>query len=776
MKGFVVYPTYRLIDGKAYVYLFGRLKNGESFLTIKKVKPYFYIKETDLNKAKDCVGDDDPKFETKRSKSKNVDGDNVFQVIVSIPSDVSKLRKIFEANDIVCYEADIRFVYRYMIDNDIKGCLDIQGKYKVGQYVNRIYEDPEIKAVEPYNVQLKTLSFDIETDGNAKSVYCISMYVDGYKKVLFVKDKGHKDLKLKNAEIFENERAMLEFFRDKIIEIDPDVITGWNVIDFDFRVLRDRFKAYKIPMVFGRAEWESSIRIQSDFFRDSTADIAGRQVLDGIALLKNNFVRLNDYKLDTAAETFLGKKKKIQFEGDKAKEVERLYKEEPQKLVDYNYVDAKLVTDILNKKGLIDLTVQRSLLTGMQMDRVSASIASLDSLYLRETKKKGIVCNSIHFSESNERIKGGYVKDSTPGIYDYIIVCDFKSLYPSIIRTFNIDPLSFTKSDKNVVVAPNGAKFENKDGILPLLIQRLWQMRDRAKKKKDDIASYAIKITMNSFFGVLANPNCRYYSLDIANAITSFGRSLVQESAEEVEKLGYKVIYGDTDSIFIDSKAKDYKDSVKVGKLIQSHINDYYNNKVKKEFKRENFLELEFEKVYKRFIMPRVRGYATGAKKRYAGLKTDGKKEKMDFVGLEFVRRDWTELAKQFQFTILNKIFHKEEIQDYIVKFVNEVKEGKHDDLLVYVKALRKPLEYYTKTTPPHVKAAKQLDKLESNIIKYVLTVDGPQPIQKINSKIDYDHYIEKQLKPIADSVLVFFDYNFDDLLSGSKQKSLFEF
>ena len=85
-------------------------------------------------------------------------------------------------------------------------------------------------------------------------------------------------------------------------------------------------------------------------------------------------------------------------------------------------------------------------------------------------------------------------------------------------------------------------------------------------------------------------------------------------------------------------------------------------------------------------------------------------------------------------------------------------------------------LKDYVKTTPPHVKAARKLDKLTSSIITYVMTSDGPEPTQKIKHKLDYDHYIEKQIKPIADSVLVFFDTEFDNLLLDTKQTSLFGF
>jgi len=170
------------------------------------------------------------------------------------------------------------------------------------------------------------------------------------------------------------------------------------------------------------------------------------------------------------------------------------------------------------------------------------------------------------------------------------------------------------------------------------------------------------------------------------------------------------------------------------------------------------------------------RNTTEGAKKRYAGLKIQEGKEKVDFTGLEFVRRDWTDLSKEFQLELIDRIFHNREVVDYVKEFVKDVKDGKKDELLVYRKSLRKKLDQYTKTTPPHVKAARKLDHVTSSIIAYVMTIDGPEPLQKLKSKIDYDHYIEKQIKPIADSVLVFFDTKFDELLMDTKQTSLFGF
>lgn len=764
MKGFVVYPTYRIHDDKAYVYLFGKLENGESFLTISYFRPYFYIKKKDVKKALKLQ-----KFDYEEVKLKNFSREDVVKVILDIPKNVPELRKKLEKEEIECYEADIRFAYRFMMDNNVKGSLDINGDFEKGKYTDRVYKDPELKYAE-YIPNLKILSFDIETDRYAKKLFSISMVCGDYQKTIIISNK-----KLKNTITVSNEKDLLKYFKDKLLELDPDIITGWNVIDFDLIKLQDKFKEHKLDFKLGRTDDECKIKREESFFRDSTANFPGRMVLDGIMLMKISFVKLPDYKLDTAATELLGEKKLIGG-ANKGAEIEDAFKNNPQKLADYNLKDSQLVIKIFEKTGVIGLTIQRSLLTGIQLDRVKGSISAFDSLYLRDLKVKGYVAPSAKFGDREERIKGGYVMDSKPGIYDYVIVCDFKSLYPSIIRTFNIDPFTYVKDCKgqDLIKAPNGACFRKEHGILSDMIQRLWKARDEIKKRKDVMGSNAIKVVMNSMFGVLANPIFRFHSIDIANAITHFGQHLIRTTAKKIESMGHEVIYGDTDSIFVNLNVDSEKKADKIGLDIQNDINTYFTKHIKQKYGTESFLELEFEKIYKRFLMPRARGSEAGSKKRYAGLITKNGKEKMDFVGLEFVRRDWTALAKTFQLTLLEKIFAKEEVADYVKKFVADVKKGKHDDLLVYRKAIRKDLSEYTKTTPPHVKAARKLKELKSNIIEYYITINGPEPVEIHKSKIDYDHYIEKQIKPIADTVLVFYNENFDDMLKNTSQKTLF--
>jgi DNA polymerase II len=763
MKAFIVNSSYEIQNDKCFIYLFGRLINNESFIAKINYKPYFYIKESDLEKAKELLN-----IEYEKTNLKDFNENFVSKVYAKIPSDVNELRKLFEQNSIISYESDIKFIQRFLIDNDIKSVIELDGDFVKGEFVDRYYENAVIKTTSDYDVKLKSIAIDIETDMHAKNIYCISIYSEDIAEVHMITNQ-----KIENTFSYKNETDLLNGFLKRIIEIDPDIILGWNIVDFDLNVLNKRMKELNIKFNISRTNKDTNIRIFNDFLRDSYVDIEGRICFDGISLLKQAFISFQDYKLDTVAFEVLGENK-VELEEDFWENFTTIIKKNPKLVAEYNLKDSKLCYDIIKNKKLIELMIKKSLITGMHLDRVKGSVASLDSLYIRKAKKQGYVCPNSSYSDREERIKGAFVMDPKPGIYDYVAVLDFKSLYPSIIRTFNIDPLSH--NPKGEIVAPNNAKFINQDGILPQIIQELWKERDFAKKEKDLVKSNAIKIIMNSFYGVLANPNCRFYNLEMANAITSFARHIIKTTASLIEKQGFNVLYGDTDSVFVELNATNLEDAEKKAVKIALEINNYFNNHVKEKYNRTSVLELESEKIFKTLILPKIRGSEEGAKKRYAGLLIKNDKEEIKVTGMEFVRKDWTKIAKQFQMELLNRVFHKKEIKGYVKEIIDDIKNGKYDELLVYRKSITKKLSEYTKTTPPHVKAARMLPKLKSSIIEYYITVNGPEPVELKKSTIDYEHYIEKQIKPIAESILNLYDLNFNDVVEGNNQKSLFDY
>jgi len=1157
MKGFILYQTYEIVEGKPSIMLFGKLENSQSFLTINSYRPYFYIKESDKAAL--------PKeFDYEKSNFKNFNKKLLIKVYTEIPSEIPTLRKYLEDKGVECYEADIKFTQRFLIDNKIKVSVDLNDNYEMNEFVDRIYREPALKPSENYTPKLKVFSIDIETSTDGEKLYSLSIYSKDFEKKLIVYNK-----KITGALNFSSEVELLEEFQKIILDEDPDILTGWSVIDFDLAFLENKFKENKIPFKLGRNDKTCKIKLESNFFKTSKCDFNGRVVLDAIDMIKGSFINLENYKLSTAAHHFL-KEKKLIDDYNKHEEIEKFYKNDPKKLLDYNLKDAKLVIDIIDKSRVLDLTIHRSNLTGMTLDRVNASIASFDSLYLRKLKDKGYAAPSSVFRNKETKIKGGYVMESKPGIYENIIILDFKSLYPSIMRTFNIDPLAFAGKKKgDYIITPNKAAFKRDEALLPEIIESLMKEREKVKKNKDELTSYAIKILLNSMFGVMANPSFRFFNIDMANAITYSGQFLIKLTAEKIEEKGYEVIYSDsvtsnteivikdkenkvqflkikdlfgkvhkinqigkeyhfpknlsvltldkkgkstfkpiehiirhkvnkkvykvwftnmesievtedhsligyinanfephlktldrlvevkpkelggkiksiinlkriprstissrnyppelyifmgyfigdgsfrrnkshqksnkdyylglsagtdyktviekiikplirlgyiknywlsktrkgdliinglklikiitesfrnengektipdwilyekeenicyflnglfsadgtvmlrdkkpivrltntsntlietskkllyligisnslfketkpnkylgkvskttskhlvikdiisfkkkigfvlkrkqerlnsikshkrkvnyynlefdlskvkkiqeiryddyvydievpevhrffannflvhnTDSVFIKSKLDDYREAEILGEKLAKEINSFFDKFIKNTYRTQNHLELEFEKVFKMFLMPKVRGSEAGAKKRYAGLRIIDGKEKLEFTGMESRRRDWTDLAKKFQYELLDRIFHKKEVSNFIRDFVKDLKKGKYDDLLIYRKGIRKDIKSY-QVQSQHLKAALKLDKIESNIIEYYMTTDGPEPIQNQKHKIDYEYYINKQLKPIADSILLFFDKTFDGLIKGGEQSTLLKF
>jgi DNA polymerase-2 len=787
MKAFIVYSDYDLIEEKTYVKLYGRLESGESFVTLNQIKPYFFIKEKDEKEAKKLLS----KFEVEKTNLTTFKGEKVIKISHNNYQELNKLSSALHEKSIDTYESDVKPHSRFIMDDNLLGNIKIEGEYETNPEVrvDRIYKNPKISPLkEDYHPKLKIVSIDTESSKD-NGLFCIGIYTENKKINIMVTDK-----KLQNTISCKTEEEALEKFKSEIIKIDPDIITGWNMIDFDLVLLQELFKKHKIPFDLGRQSGNARLRIENNFFKSSSADISGRQVLDAMNLIKDPFIQeapsiknaeFESYKLEDVSQAILKTGKLISGE-NRHEEIERLYKSQSiqslQKLSDYNLMDCELAYKILEKTKIIDLAIERSQLTGLQFERLTASIAAFDSLYIRYARENGLVSPTTKFGQKEERIKGGYVYSSKPGIYRNVLIFDFKSLYPSIIKTFNIDPSSYLeKKEKGAIESPNKAYFKNTQGILPGIIAQLHSAREKAKKEHRELSSYAIKIIMNSFFGVLASPNCRYFNLDMANAITHFGQMIIKLTAEEIEKhFKFKIIYSDTDSVFIETNLNKEKANP-LSKEIQDYINNFYKKYTKENYNRDSYLELEFEKQYLSLMIPQLRIKAKedkeetkAAKKRYAGLLEVHGKEELEITGLEAIRGDWTEVAQDFQKEILMKVFHKEEITSFIKLYIKKIEEGKLDSKLVYRKSIRKNLDEYTKTTPPHVKAARKLPHLDSSIIEYVITIDGPEPIQKLKHKIDYNHYIEKQIKPIANQVLILFNKTFDEIFQKGKQTKLF--
>jgi DNA polymerase-2 len=659
------------------------------------------------------------------------------------------------------YESDLKPTERYVSERFITGGLHIVGTSRRRSGFLE-FHDPKMSPAE-FRPELRVVSLDIETEDIDGDIYSISVTEGDRARVFLVesdawgedeKDGLRRGPAGVHVSLHRDERSLLAAFFPWLSEYDPDVIIGWNVVDFDLTFIQRRCRKWNTPFALGRGGETATILPAGSIGQKSTARIPGRVVLDGIDLLRAATWSFEDFSLGAVAGELLGRQKLLGEEVDRVEEIQRLYLEEPSELVAYNLEDCRLAEAIFEEAHLIDFALERTSLTGLNLDRTGGSVAAFDNLYLPRLHRKGYVAPDVGDQLVGEESPGGYVMDSKPGLYENVVVLDFKSLYPSIIRSFKIDPLGMAVPGDNPIEGFQGAKFSREDYILPDLLARLWLERDAAKAENHVPLSRAIKIIMNSFYGVLGSTGCRFYDSRLASNITLRGHEIMTRSREQIEARGLAVLYGDTDSLFV-LFGKNYSEEQAraSGEQFAGYLNNYWAETLPREYGVDSFLEIELEELYLRFFMPTIRGSEKGSKKRYAGLVRTERGTAVRFTGLESVRSDWTPLARQFQRELFRRIFHDEPYEDYIQEVAADLKSGELDDKLVYRKRLRRPLGEYKKNVPPHAQAARK-SKSPGRWIRYVITTRGPEPIDNNPSPLDYGHYLDRQLAPAADALL----------------------
>ncbi|HEY0942088.1 MAG TPA: DNA polymerase II [Steroidobacter sp.] len=777
LRGFILQASYRVVSGPAgtrvpVIHIYGRLEDGGTFLVRDdRQRPHFYIRAADVERASLLTSQQSIIIDKR-----TFNGEPVVRFDMETPTDVPGLRDRLHDAGIETYEADVRFAIRYLIERGIKGGCEIEGEATAGEGITWIFDNPVMRPAD-VRIEPRVLSFDIETDGKGERLLAISMYSNEIDEVLIV--DGSDRAMPEKATRCPDEYSALSAFCDRVQRLDPDVITGWNIIDFDLTALQRMAQRLRHPFNLGRDTGAIRIRKAEGYFGSGQASIPGRLVMDGIDLLRGAFVRMDDYSLDAVAREILGEGKAVYGDvRDRLAEIIHNYRHDLPAFALYARTDARLAYEIVAKLNLIPLAVARSQLTGMTPDRVAASIASFDFLYLSELKQRGIVAPSVRSSDSRvyDAQQGGHVLEPLTGLHKNVWVFDFKSLYPSIIRTFNIDPLSFVAHPapgQDLIETPGGA-FRREPAILPQVLDELFPRRDVAKKNGDDVAAHAIKILMNSCYGVLGTPACRFYNPALANSITGTGREILLWSKQWFESAGYTVLYGDTDSLFVRAGMADSEEARARGKALAGQLNQDIARYIAEQWRVTSRLELKFEKLYLRLFLPRARGSTRGASKRYVGLLNANDIDGVQFVGMEVVRRDWTALAKQVQRELYHRLFTDQPVDVYLADVVGRVRDGKLDDALVYRKNLRKDTEEYTATTPPHVVAARKSKQPPGRLISYVITTAGPEPIDNVQHPLDREHYVIKQIKPVAEPVLATLGLDFEQVIGDSRQMDLY--
>ena len=508
---------------------------GPLSVSVHNQKALFFVRQADVPKLPSAQRG----MSVKPLELKTFRGEPVSAVYFDSQQQLYRVRDRLSQQGIPCYENDIRPTERFLCERFITGPIDVDADYGEQTLHNVRLQPGE------FQPEFEVMSFDIESDYESSALFSIAFVSSKTKRVLMIGEGEDGD----EIEYVADEAALLHRWIEWVAHIDPDILIGWNVINFDLRLLQDRAQSLGIPLAIGRGgalpQWRQSQADRNHHF----VLIPGRVVLDGIETLRSATYNFASFALESVAQELLGRGKLIHGSGQtdplyKAKEIRRQFNEDKAQLAAYNLEDCQLVWEIFEHAELVSFSIERARLTGLEMDRAGGSVAAFDNLYLPRLHRKGYIAPNIGDYQGELSAPGGYVMDSKPGLQESVLVLDYKSLYPSIIRTFRVDPYARIVANQadpgDVIPGYDGASFHKSDHILPQIIENLWAARDQAKRDSNAALSQAIKIIMNSFYGVLGTSGCRLHDSRLTSSITKRGHDVIRQTVELIEPQRYE--------------------------------------------------------------------------------------------------------------------------------------------------------------------------------------------------------------------------------------------
>lgn len=804
IRFFPVDVSYKVKEGKAAVYLYGRTDDGKQVcVSDSTFRPYFYVipkKGAKISERLAAVtaeakgikysvtGIEEAK---KKYMGKPVDA---LRVYVNIPKGVPLIRdqiKGWEEIEIIT-EYDIKFARRYLIDKKITPMTMVQAEGEPSAERARV---PVISAshIEQFSddtlKEPKILAIDIETynpngrqmDPENNPIVMIGLYGERYSKVLTWKTFRTEE---KYIEFVKSEMDMLNRLKDIIENYKPDIITGYYSDGFDFPYIQKRADKYKIRLDIGLdySELDISGRVSIE------SRITGIVHLDILNFVRKTFGRTmqtDEYTLNAVAGEILGEKK-VDIAVDRLAEVWDSHPEQIADYCKYNLQDARLTYGITQK--LIPNLIELVKIVGIPIYDVNRmGFSQLVEWYLlrQAPNFNEIAPERPHYNEVSRRRRqtytGGFVYEPKPGLYKDITVLDFRSLYPTIIASHNISPGTLNCGCCEGKETAPGEKYwfcTKKKGFIPTIIEDLITRRMRVKeimgknKAKDPMLSareQSLKLLANSFYGYLGFFNARWYSLESAKSVTAWARHYIKDSMKKAIEEGFNVIYGDTDSVFITLDGRKKEDAVKFVEKVNSKL--------------PGVMELEYEGYYPSGIFVSAKVSEAGAKKKYALLAEDGS---VEIKGFETVRRDWSAIAKKVQREILDIILKKNEPEKavkYVRKVVKDLRDHKIpvEDVIMSTQ-LQKEIGDY-ESLGPHVAAAQLMEKKgikvsPGMIIRFVIAKGKGKIRDKVKlvddtAQEDYDpeYYVNNQIIPAVERILSVLGYKESDITDHGQSK-----
>ena len=617
-------------DGPAeepVIQLYGRTREGRSLAAEHRgFQPYFYVRNM-LQSLRGAF-EHDPGVVRQEDVSLLVAAKPTPCVKVTLrhPWRTPDYRNKAKGYGCEVLAADIPFAHRFVYDKDLAACVTIQGRESDlgGRYTTELRVEAEgFAPCEPFNPTLKILSFDIENNWRDGHIYCLA--------VTILDEQGMR------SEVLDGpEKQILERFIETVIREDPDVITGYNIDNYDLRVLRDRAAHLGIQRIAIGRDRSEPVHIYEQFWR-----LDGRVVADAWWSVKIE-VRPKQETLDYVSRLLLNDAK---LDVDRTR-LDEEWAANPGRVKEYCIKDAELALRLLVKVKRLEKSLDLSTVSKLPLDDVVNGRTSnfIDSILIREADRAGVGVPMMRTKGGGESIEGGYVHSLDAGLYDWVAVLDFRSQYPSIIIEKNI--CFTTLSEDGTTVSPIGVRFLSKDqreGLLPQILARLMRERSEIRRRISedperrayyDGLQNAVKVLMNAFYGVLASTFYRFTDPKIGASITAYGRENVKGVISQLEAEGVKVLYADTDSCFWQSPFKDLPPDEARDKTVA------LGKQLAERFSRGS-IQMEFEKVMRTF-------FTHGKKKRYAG-KVVWPREEFVVRGYEIRRTDAFELQSEAQ-------------------------------------------------------------------------------------------------------------------------------
>nr|BAO20830.1 DNA polymerase delta catalytic subunit [Branchinella kugenumaensis] len=762
---------------------------------------------------------------------------NFVKITVAIPKMVAAAKRLLEQGKVeapydnhsyLAYESNIEFEIRYMVDSHIVGCNWIElppGKYRLrseGQIpavqsrcqleVDVAWDDlishsteGEWAKVAPFRI----MSFDIECAGR-KGVFPEPEKDSVIQIASMVIKQGKPDPFIRNvmtlntcapivgSEVvcFDREDKMLEAWAAFVREVDPDIITGYNINNFDFPYLIKRAQTLKAANFdfLGRIRNSRSVVkevvLQSKQMgrrENKSINIEGRVQFDLLLILVRDY-KLRSYTLNAVSYHFLQEQKE-DVQHSIITDLQNGNEQTRRRLAVYCLKDAYLPLRLLEKLMCVINYMEMARVTGVPLSylQTRGQQVKVVSQLLRKAKEQDLLM-PVYQSQSGDEFEGATVIEPLKGFYAVpIATLDFSSLYPSIMMAHNLcyttllnsNTMSkFDLSPDDFIKTPTGNLFVKssiRKGLLPEILENLLAARKRAKselavekdpfrKKVLDGRQLALKISANSVYGFTGAQVGKLPCLEISQSVTAFGRQMIEKTKCEVEAKftmanGYKhdakVIYGDTDSVMVKFGVETVADAMVLGKEAAEYVSEKFVKPIK----------LEFEKVYFPYLLIN--------KKRYAGLyftKPD-KWDKMDCKGIETVRRDNCPLAAAILNTCLQKLLMERDPDgavEYVKQQISDLLCNKVDiSQLVITKELTKTDKEYS-AKQAHVELANKMKKRDPGTapklgdrVPYVIiaAAKGTPAYQKAEDPIyvlehsvpiDSMYYLENQLsKPL---------------------------